>query len=274
MSRVISSHTRTDPSAPAPNPPLVPFPTPPSTRRRHEKAVLSSTHPKLSSATQAAPGPLLKGKEKDLNLPPHLLQLLTLHNAFNLALSLHMATHPPILPSHPPSQTRLDLANLTNFLSIRETVERTGGRRFGLPELGRLAWVWSWDGKSLPDEIVSSLKRGIDEVENPFLDPSSLNPTSSIRVCGMSYLITPTRTLDPTGRRVHTHGLGIELDLRPGETRRMFPDGNEGGLGNGGQGGGMGAIGRWNAGQEAREELFKQRLERWVELHGGYEVSL
>ena len=50
--------------------------------------------------------------------------LLTLHHAFNLALSLHIATKPPILPPHPPSTTRLRLPCLTNFLAIKETVAR------------------------------------------------------------------------------------------------------------------------------------------------------
>ena len=264
-------------SAPALNPPLVPFPTPPSSRHRHIKTPLSPsnvdllpTHPIASSSTSAT-----RRKPNGQPLPPHLQNLLSLHNAFNLALSLHMATHPPVLPSHPPTQTKLDLANLTNFLNIKETVERTGGRRFGLPELGRLAWVWSWDGEHLPgDKTVSQKNKGINEDDNPFLEPSGTIATSSIRVCGMSYLITPTRTLDSSGRRVHTHGLGIELDLKPGETRQLVLSGYEDGMGDGGQGGGMGAVGRWSAGQEAREELFRRRLERWAELHGGYEVCL
>lgn len=120
---------------------------------------------------------------------------------------------------------------------------------------------------------MSESHKSIKEDENPFLVDRDTSSTSSIRVCGMSYLITPTRTLDATGRRVHTHGIGIELDLKPGETRRMLIGGNEGGLGNRGQGGGMAAIGRWNSGQEQREDLFRQRLDRWVELHGGYEVG-
>jgi len=198
---------------------------------------------------------------------------MNLQNAFNLALSLHLATHPPVLPPHSATSTKLDLANLTNFLAIKETVERGSGRRFGLPELGRLAWVWQWDGKSLPDEKAISEKNKRAEEDNPFLVPSGTPSTSVIRVCGLSYLITPTRTLDNNGRRVHTHGLGIELDLKPGETRQMLLGGNEGGLSNRGQGGGMAAIGRWNSGQEQREDEFRRRLDRWVELHGGYEVS-
>jgi hypothetical protein len=201
-------------------------------------------------------------------LPPSLQGLLSLHNAFNLALSLHLATHPPVLPPHSPESTKLDLPNLTNYIAMRETVERTSGRRFGLPELGRLAWLWNWDGQALPADKPAKADA------NPFLVSDDNSSTSEIRVCGLTYLITPTRTLDGAGRKTHTYGVGIELDLKPGETRQMLIGGNEGGLSNRGQGGGMAAVGRWNAGQEQREDVFRSRLDRWVELHGGYEVGL
>ena len=199
---------------------------------------------------------------------------MTLNHALNLALSLHIATHPPVLPPHPPSATSIDLPNLTNYVSIKEIVERTSGRRFGLAELGRLAWLWEWDGRELPnDKIVSEKNKGIHDDDNPFLVKSDHPSTSMIQVGGLSYLITPTRTLDPlTGRKVHTFGLGIALDLKRGETRQVLPGGGDGGLGNAGQGGGTGAIGRWNAGGESREDTVRERLERWVELNGGYVV--
>ncbi|WRT69500.1 uncharacterized protein IL334_006486 [Kwoniella shivajii] len=275
---------------PTPNPPLVPFPTPPHTRTRKTVkyaepvveqpiALSSSSKPSISSSSIGD------------NLPPHLQTLLNLHRSFNLALSLYIATHPPVLPPHPPSATSVPLPNLTNFLALKETVERTSGRRFGLQELGRLAWVWSWDGKSLPDEkaISERNKKAMIDEDNPFLvsstsspSSSSVNPMSSTsttvhdigsgQIQGLSYLITPTRTLDPnTGRRVYTHGLGIELELRKGETRQVLLGGAEGGIGNKGQGGGVGAIGRWNTNGDMREEIFKERLEKWVTLNGGYE---
>jgi hypothetical protein len=199
-------------------------------------------------------------------LPPHLQTLLTLQHAYNLALSLHIATKPPILPPHPPSTVRLELPCLTNFLAIKETVERTGGRRFGIQELARLAWIWQWDGVTLPKE-----ERGIED-DNPFLVKRD-QPSNPEMVCAMSYLITPTRTLDGSGKRVHTYGLGIELDLKPGETRQILHNGAEGGLGNKGQGGGMGAVGRWNTGGEIRHDLVREKLEKWMDLNGGYEVS-
>ncbi|WWC95384.1 hypothetical protein V866_002246 [Kwoniella sp. B9012] len=263
---------------PTPNPPLVPFPTPPHTRTRKAKYV----EPILSEEDQPVPSSSKSSTSTD-NLPPHLQTLLNLHHSFNLALSLYIATHPPILPPHPPSATSVPLPNLTNFLAIRETVERTSGRRFGLQELSRLAWVWTWDGQSLPDEkaISEKNKRAMideDDDDNPFLlhtTPKAKTTAADVgsgQVSGLSYLITPTRTLDPqTGRRVYTHGLGIDLELRKGETRQVLHGGAEGGIGNKGQGGGMGAVGRWNTNGDVRHEVFREKLEKWVELNGGYE---
>ncbi|WWC65675.1 uncharacterized protein I303_108296 [Kwoniella dejecticola CBS 10117] len=261
-----SVRTKSKQGPPTPNPPLVPFPTPPHTQRRKARYV----EPVLSKEEQPIAGP---SKQSSIELPPHLQTLLNLHHSFNLALSLYIATHPPILPPHPPSATNVLLPNLTNFLAIKETVERTSGRRFGLQELGRLAWIWTWDGKALPnDKAVSERnKQAMIDEDNPFLVPSGPEIGSG-EVNGLSYLITPTRTLDPqTGRRVYTHGIGIDLELRKGETRQILHGGAEGGIGNKGQGGGMGAVGRWNTNGEARHDVFRERLEKWVELNGGYE---
>ena len=132
-----------------------------------------------------------------------------------------------------------------------------------------MAWLWQWDGETLPKDSSAG-----DE-ENPFLvKRTSPPPGDDEVVSAMSYLITPTRTLDSSGKRVGTYGLGIELDLKPGETRQMLHNGAEGGLGNKGQGGGMGAVGRWNNHGEERRERMREKLDKWVELHGGYEVSL
>lgn len=109
------------------------------------------------------------------NLPPHLETLLGIQKAFNLTLSLYIATHHPVLPPHPPTATSVKLPNLTNYIAIKETVERTCGRRFGTQELGRLAWVWSWDGKPLADEESISEKskekgkKAMLDEDNPFL---------------------------------------------------------------------------------------------------------
>jgi len=245
-------------SAPAPNPPLVPFPTPPSSRTRRIGDEILLEEPEVKEV-------FISKTIENRPLPPHLQTLLTLQHAYNLALSLHIATKPPILPPHPPSTVRLELPCLTNYLAIKETVERTGGRRFGTQELARLAWIWQWDGATLPKEETGT------EDDNPFYVRKD-QPTSDI-ICAMSYLITPTRTLDGSGKRVHTYGLGIELDLKPGETRQILHNGAEGGLVNKGQGGGMGAVGRWNTGGEIRHDLVREKLEKWIDLNGGYEVS-
>nr|ODN95510.1 hypothetical protein L204_04050 [Cryptococcus depauperatus CBS 7855] len=244
---------------------FVPLPTPSTTR--HEKVHIAKFDPALSILTPESK------KSKTVSLPPHLESLLSIHRAFNLALSLHIATHHPVLPPHSSTVTSIKLPNLTNYLAIKETVERTCGKRFGSQELGRLAWIWSWDGKDLPDEraISEKNKKAMLDEDNPFVAPSS--PAIGYgEISGLNYLVTSTRCLDPfTGRRVYTHGIGIDLDLRKGETRQILPN-SDGGLGNRGQGGGTGAIGRWNANGEIREEIFRERLERWIELHGGYEL--
>ncbi|GMK53482.1 hypothetical protein CspeluHIS016_0100680 [Cutaneotrichosporon spelunceum] len=190
------------------------------------------------------------------NLPEHLQALLALHHAFNIALSLHLAQHPPVLPPHSASATRVEVPNVTTFLALRDVVERTAGRRFGKEELARLAWLWTWDGESLPAEDKDD--------DNPFL----VKPTVE-SVCGLSYLITVTRTLDTSGRRVHAHGIGLELELQAGETRQLLIGGAVGGLGTQGQGGGVRLMGRWNAGADLRQDEVQRRLERWVELNGG-----
>lgn len=197
------------------------------------------------------------------SLPDHLQTLLSLHQAFNIALSLHLATHPPVLPPHSAKTTRLELPNLTSLVAIKSAVERTSRRRFGREELSRLAWLWTWDGETLPAESTK-------DDDNPFLVSSTPRVES---VCGLSYLITTTRALDKSGRRVHTHGIGIELELQAGETRKLLLDGALGGFATQGQGGGVRVVGRWNAGAGMREDEVRRRLERWVELNGG-DVSL
>ncbi|WVQ75131.1 hypothetical protein IAR50_004740 [Cryptococcus sp. DSM 104548] len=238
-------------------------PTPPATRHREPHLPGQSAVPlDLPSAPNAAP------------LPPHLSNLLNLHRAFNLALSLHIATHHPVLPPHSSTATSVKLPNLTNYLAIKEIVERTCGKRFGTTELGRLAWVWGWDGEKIADEkaVSERNKKAMLDEDNPFVVPTS-PALGAGEVSGSTYLITSTRTLEQsTGRRVYTHGLGIELELRQGETRQLLPN-SDGGFKNRGQGGGTAAIGRWTATGDVREDLFRTKLEKWVELHGGYEPS-
>ncbi|KAK4685292.1 hypothetical protein P7C73_g4865, partial [Tremellales sp. Uapishka_1] len=220
---------------PTPNPPLAPFPTPPSSRHRSGPVLSSPPQPVFTSPSSSK-----RTYSHRTALPPHLQTLLKLHQAFNLALALHIATHPPVLPPHSATTTKVLLPNLTNFLAIKESVERSSGRRFGLPELGRLAWMYDWDGKALPSDT--------DDQENPFLVTEKKEERGDDSVVGLGYVISTTRTLDAAGKKVYTYGLGIELELRVGETREILLGGAEGGIGNKGQGGGVGAIGRWSGG--------------------------
>lgn len=241
-------------AAPAPNPPLVPFPPTPTSRHRTkgEDFDPDATPRGSASAAFATAKPRVK-------LPDHLQTLLTLHHAFNIAISLHLATQPPVLPPHSADATSVRVPNLTNLLTLKGAVERGSGRRFGQTELARLAWLYAWDGESLPKED--------KEDDNPFLDKPKVNPSEP--VSGLSYLITATRTLDSAGRKVHTLGIGLELDIEAGETRQLLLGGAEGGFGNKGQGGGLRVLGRWNAGAELREDIVRSRLEKWVTLNGG-----
>lgn len=272
------------PRPPTPNPPLAPFPTPPRSGRRSrvkvedvDEAPLAADGLSDDDDDRPRIGTDSKRKPAKVVLPPDLQHLMSLHSAFNLALSLHIASNPPVLPPHAPDTVKLAVPNITNLLSVRSAVEQAGRKRFGQAELQRLAWLWTWDGESLPSDktvSVNDVKAEEDDADNPFLvspKPTAAEPTE---VVGLSYLIAPTRTLDPlTSRRVYTYGIGIELDLKPGETRQILLNGGSGGMGNKGQGGGTGALGRWNVAGEERERIVRSRLERWVELHGGYEVS-
>lgn len=242
-------------AAPIPNPPLAPFPPTPSSR--HRKAVEDFVDPDATPKASASAASIAKARSK---LPEHLQTLLTLHHAFNIAISLHLATHPPVLPPHSADATNVRIPNLTNLLTLKGAVERGSGRRFGQTELARLAWLYAWDGESLPSEDK-------EDDDNPFLEKPKSNPSEP--VSGLSYLITATRTLDPAGRKVHTLGIGLELDIEAGETRQLLMNGAEGGFGNKGQGGGLRVLGRWNAGAELREDIVRQRLEKWVTLNGG-----
>ncbi|KAL7424881.1 hypothetical protein Q5752_000567 [Cryptotrichosporon argae] len=240
------------------NPPVVPYPTPSSRKRR---LPVSSPPPELEAPS--AKRPTCRA------LPDHLQTLLTLQHAFNLALSLHIATHPPVLPPHAADTTVLALPNVANFLALRESVERTSGRRFDLTALQRLAYVWTWDGEAGPGAGAGASGAGGAESENPFVE----RPAGR-ELRGMGYVLTPTRTLDPhTGRKTQTYGLGIELGLVAGETRAVLVGGADGGLSNRGQGGGARAVGRWSAAGEAREGAFREKLERWVDAHGGWEPA-
>jgi hypothetical protein len=164
------------------------------------------------------------------------------------------------------------LESLVSFVGVKESVERISGRNFGMGELRRLRWIWDWDGNV--DGVPEEFRKGGDgkgkskqrtEDNDPFSAPSSSE--TNIKTSS-SYLLTPTRTIDPrSSRRTHTYGIGITLVLTPPE---VLSAGNTL-LGSRGVGSaaGMGAVGRWSAGGERRAKEVEEKLSKWVEMTGG-----
>lgn len=281
-----------------PDPPGAPFPTPGKTPRkivltvggrRGAEADARTTESTSEPITQNAGGdsqkedttpiPILtpksntkqtqKQKANDLTpwkrtdvLPPHLANLLALHKSFDLALSLHIATHPPVLPPPPATTSEgygkemdVRLEALTNYVAMRPIVEKSCGKRFGLSELKRLMWLWNAVGDASTT----------DDDGNPFIDApsssSSENPTSC-------YTVSPTRTIDPTtSRRTHTYGFGLVIRLTPREAA-SYVNTLHHGDGDGGHGT-VGAVARWSAGSEGRLRVVEGRLWDWVGRHEG-----
>ncbi|KAN0064105.1 hypothetical protein ACQY0O_003269 [Thecaphora frezii] len=143
-----------------------------------------------------------------LPLPKHYASLLTLHVALEHALVVHLATSGASMASLSAQDASnssddegeadgslLDgmrsktvrLPNLATYSALRPLVERSGGRRFSPTELARLANVW------------------IDFAPRP--------PSGSDEVQGLGFLVTRTRTLDASGRRVWDWGIGIQLEV-------------------------------------------------------------
>jgi hypothetical protein len=218
-------------------------------------------------------------------LPPHLANLLALHKSFDLALSLHVATHPPVLPPLDTSSIAaheyglksldVDLEALTNYVAIKPIVEKSCGKRFGLSELKRLMWIWQWDHENDESSAGTDVHSLSGVVDNPFVD----NPVSgsctgsksnSLTAC---YSVTPTRTIDATtSRRVHTYGFGIRITLTPREAASYCNTLHAGADSYGNAGKAVGAVARWSAGSEARCREVEQRLWAWVDKHSEYLV--
>lgn len=155
----------------------------------------------------------------DLPLPSFYSSLLTLHIALEHALVVHLATagcSSATLQScssssssdeesdtdRTPSRTRTErkltktvrLPNLISYTALRPLVERSGGRRLGPTELGRLASVWVDFQRS----------------QHP---PSEASEEEQVR--GLGFIISKTRSMDPrTGRRALDWGIGIELEIK------------------------------------------------------------
>lgn len=291
---------------PQPNPPSAPFPTPSKnpglvrglaevatppitptttdadTQRRTTAPVTPASSSKARHATVDEFSPWKKADA----LPPHLANLLALHKSFDLALSLHVATHPPVLPPLDTSSIGaheyglksldVDLEALTNYVALKPIVEKSCGKRFGLSELKRLMWLWQWNpvqGSSSAGTDDGSL---LDDDVNPFIDNlvsgrSTRGKSSSLTAC---YSITPTRTIDTaTSRRVHTYGFGIRVTLTPQEAASYCNTLHAGSDACGNAGKAVGAVARWSAGSEARCKEVEERLWAWVDKHAELLVS-
>jgi hypothetical protein len=194
------------------------------------------------------------------NLPGHLKTLILLHQAFSLSLGLWLATHPPVLPPLEPlpssaqntAELEVDLDDLTTYLSIKATVEKTCARRFGISELRRLAWVWAWD---------DSDKRELPELQALEVEEEAEQRSRKRRVG--DYSVTLARTIDPvTQRKTLTHGIGIRLRLTSAEVASMRNSIHA----QIGINAGMAALGRWNAGSEERGRLFEAKIWKWWEI--------
>jgi hypothetical protein len=293
-------------SAPQPNPPLAPFPTPSKNLKLVQRLAGVATPPITPTTADtdarkrigvpATPESSNSNRRKAVDefspwkkadaLPPHLANLLALHKSFDLALSLHVATHPPVLPpldtsslgTHEYGLKSIDveLEALTNYVALKPIVEKSCGKRFGLSELKRLMWLWQWN----PEE--DSLSAGteddslLDDDVNPFTDnpvrgPSIRSKSSNLTAC---YNITPTRTIDSTtSRRVHTYGFGIRITLTPREAASYCNTLHGGSDSYGNAGKAVGAVARWSAGSEARCKEVEERLWAWVDRHAELLVS-
>ncbi|KAK9895620.1 hypothetical protein P389DRAFT_66913 [Cystobasidium minutum MCA 4210] len=145
-------------------------------------------------------------------LPQHYTALLNLHAAVERALLLHLATEgsracsaavaAPDSGSSASDNLVVDLPNLATFTGIRAVVERGANKRFGPTELAQLVWLWegALNGPQASEDVFSSSR-------------SSKNKDG--RRGGLSMTVAPARELDRnTGKRVHTWGIGIHLELK------------------------------------------------------------
>ncbi|KAJ9107425.1 hypothetical protein QFC21_000876 [Naganishia friedmannii] len=302
---------RVNPNVPAPNPPSAPFPTPRKIILRVRNPAEFATPPPTPSTkaldsrnTQEFPlTPESSSKQRktefdDLTpwkkvdaLPPHLANLLALHKSFDLALSLHVATHPPVLPPLEASLLQaheyglksldVDLDALTNYVALKPMVEKSCGKRFGLSELKRLMWLWQWTGEDEGEGAATSKPMGgLDS--SPFLDecvefaPRRLTTSRSRAGNLMScYNVTPTRTIDTaTSRRVHTYGFGIRITLTPREAASACNTIHSMNDSFGNAGKAVGAVARWSAGSEARCKEVERRLWAWVDKNSKIESEI
>ncbi|KAF8631198.1 hypothetical protein AX15_002530 [Amanita polypyramis BW_CC] len=178
-------------------------------------------------------------------LPAHLSRLVTIQISLQHALSHALATC-----AVSPSQETGVVRNVLNHLSLATYTGLTV--QINLDDLRRLCWLWEWDGRSTT-ENTSKLVNS-DEDDNPFLDsPVASTDTDWVRGA-MGFVISPAMHYSKSDRkRVPAFGIGIEVEMDIDKDMK----------------GGMAAVARWTAAADKRRHDFRQKLERWVELHSG-----
>ncbi|KAL7415740.1 hypothetical protein BDY24DRAFT_413308 [Mrakia frigida] len=214
-----------------------------------------------SSSTSNFLYPPSTSSSPSASLPPALHSLFLLHTSLSVTLSLHLATHPPVLPPRTSFQKLQDpfgydeeeivlekVANFEGASGIREVVENGAGRKFALEDLRRLTWLYEWDGQDLPTSTsrsLSTLTPGPSSSASPSKPSSSSTTLPSL----LSLSLAPTRTLSKQTRQP-TNTYAFNLAVK--HSAHM--------------GGVIGAIGRWSSKQDERTKEVRRRLDRWVEL--------
>ncbi|KDQ16745.1 hypothetical protein BOTBODRAFT_53832 [Botryobasidium botryosum FD-172 SS1] len=207
--------------------------------------------------------------ETSASLPPHVANLLSLHNAIEQALSLGLAsTNVGVAPS--PKKLRYGETSCSHPEEekgrLLAVINHIGMESFGLAhkcsvtELARLVWLWEWDGVSLPASPTAKdrAKAEVDDAEGEsgsedgeFFSSPKLSPARDRNWVrgGLSFLVTPTTHFQrDVGKRVPAYGIGVEVDMRDGQS-------------------GMTAIAQWTAGGEERRKEVGRKLMEWTKLH-------
>ncbi|KAL7006568.1 hypothetical protein EMMF5_003989 [Cystobasidiomycetes sp. EMM_F5] len=211
-SRAFLSH----PSAQSTASPLIkatanhPLLTPSKARKSQERSLPSTTSSNQSIDALHIP------------LPQHYTHLLNLHVAVERALLLHLATEGSkasaamALASAENNEQgiqgnsilHVDLPDLVTYSSIRSSVERGCGKRFGPTELAQLVWLWE-GGLNGPYATEG------DEQQTSSTSLSSRSKSKEKRRGGLSFSVTSTQELDKMKmRRVRTWGIGIQLQIK------------------------------------------------------------
>ncbi|KAL1740137.1 hypothetical protein HDZ31DRAFT_68232 [Schizophyllum fasciatum] len=203
----------------------------------------TATPKKLRLAPPTPPATVSRkgGKSDAKPLPDHLSRLSTIQNSLLHALSHALAT----CAVSPSSDTGI-VRNVLNHISLNTYTGMT--TRFCVDDLKRLCWLWEWDGKKAPSD-------GEDD-ENPFLESTPSSPPSKAKdwTRGAMGIVVSPATHRVDGKRVPAYGVGIEVEMDIDKD----------------MGGGMAAVARWTSAAESRRKEFRQKLDRWVELHEGH----